>query len=172
MPQHRFQSVSAARTPRELDGYQVRSVWRRRYTLCLILFLLLPGIISAPVTLLLLRCWLRSFHRWHWRRLLRTALTGKQHLRTLQREPGYALTKVRHQAVATICQLLMALVPARVAVGTLRTTQPDGEAILAICTVMQIAEVFLIAAVMLSFVRSVHRQHERLAARQAANSAR
>jgi hypothetical protein len=66
----------------------------------------------------------------------------------------------------------MALVPARVAVGTLRATQPDGEAILTICTVTQIAEVFLIAAVMLGFARSVHRQHERLAARQAANSAR
>ncbi len=165
MSQHRFQPVSAARTPREPDGPQVRSVWRRRYTLCLVLFLLLPGIISAPVTLLLLRRWLRSFHREHWRRLLRTTLAGKQHLRSLQRGPDYALKKVSHQALATICQLLMALMPTRVAVGTLRATQPDGEAILAICTLTQIAEVFLISAVMLGFVRSVHRQQERLAAR-------
>ena len=167
MPQHRFQHASAVRTPREPDGSQVRSVWRRRYTLCLVLFLLLPGIISTPVTLLLLRRWLRSFHQGHWRRQLRTMLTGKQHLRSLQVGPDYALKKVRHQALATICQLLMALVPARVAVGTLRATQSDGETILAICTVTQIAEVFLIVAVMLGFVRSVHRQHERLASRVA-----
>lgn len=172
MPNHRLQSGSEVRAWPDPDEPHARSVWRRRYTLGLILFLLLPGVISAPITLVLLRRWLRCFHRWQWRRQLCAMQTDRQPIRRLQQGPAYALMKVRHQALATACHLLLALVPARVVVGMLRGTQADGETLLVICMAAQMAEVMLIAVVMFSFLRAVCRRLERLVARQAAGGAR
>lgn len=162
MPNHRLQSGSEVRAWPDPDEPHARSVWRRRYTLGLILFLLLPGVISAPITLVLLRRWLRSFHRAQWRRQVRAMKKGRQPIQRLRQRPNYSLVKIRHHALATACQLLMALMPARVVVGALRGAHLDGETFISICTLAQVAEVLLITAVMLGFLRAVRRQEGRL----------
>lgn len=162
MPHLRVRSGSVVHKWPEPDDPHARSVWRRRYTLGLILFLLLPGVISAPITLVLLRRWLRSFHRAQWRRQVRAMRTDGQPLQRLRQRPTFTLMRIRYQALATACQLLMALMPARVVVGTLRGTQFDGETLIAICTLAQVTEVLLIIAVMLGFLRAVRRQEGKL----------
>ncbi len=164
--------ASTDHSPCGHEGPQDRAIWRRRYTLGLFLVLLLPGFVSAPITLLLLGRWLRCFHQANWRRQLRTLRAGGRPIRRLRQQPSYALARIRHQGLATLCQLFMALVPSRVAVGAARGTHAGDEAILAICTTAQMVEVCLIAAVMFGFVRRVCRQQARLAARPVAGGDR